>query len=279
MLVVVLSLLACHSLAAPTFVPFTYVSPAPVYGPAYATNYFKASLCSQSAYDGMLITVDLNLPYTPWSMSAGSVLGVQVATDAQLTNIITNNTVNGQLLPTWSFPYSLSYGDLYFRVSNGASPNIVYTVSLVFTSQKLGIPVISAITPSLSPSKSEYTFVDLQQLISIPQAFQTQTGGDPWVGAFSYCPTSTNYDLIIQAEGADGISAVALYVCINPSEFPCSAGTAQQAFSNPIGSFVASVSLSTNTGQFTVMQVAVYGWGEYQKQNTFMLTVASPPCF
>jgi len=132
MLVVVLSLLACHSLVAPTFVPFTYVSPAPVYGPAYATNYFKASLCSQSAYDGMLITVDLNLPYTPWSMSAGSVLGVQVATDAQLTNIITNNTVNGQLLPTWSFPYSLSYGDLYFRVSNGASPNIVYTVSLVF---------------------------------------------------------------------------------------------------------------------------------------------------
>jgi len=277
MLFVVFSLFAFHSLAAPSFLAFTYVTPAPVYGPAYMTNYFKASFCSQSAYDGLLLTVDLNLPYTPWSTSAGTILGVQVATDAQLTNIITNNTVNGQVQPTWSFTYSASYGDLYFRVTNGASPSIVYTFSIVFTSQTSS-PVISAITPSFSTSKpSEYTFQDLQQLISIPQTFQVPTGGDPWVASFSYCPTSPNYDLVIQAEGADGISAVALYVCVQPSEFPCSAGTAQQAFSNPIGSFVASVSLSTSTAQFTVLQVAVYGWGDYQKQNSFQMTVASPP--
>jgi len=276
MLSILLSLLAYQSVGAPTFLAFTYVTPGPVSGLAYSTSYFKASFCSQSAYDGMLLTVDLNLPLLAWSIPAGTVLGVQVATDAQLTNIITNNTVNGQLQPTWSFPYSASYGDLYFVVTNGPAPNIEYTFSLVFTTQSTQNPVISAITPSIPTSKLEYTFIDLQELISIPQTFQTPTGGAPWVGSFSYCPTSPTYELIIQAEGTDGISAVALYVCVQPSEFPCSAGTAQRAFTNPNGAFVSSVSLTTSTGQFTVMQIAVYGWGAYQQQNTFQLTVSSP---
>jgi len=123
------------------------------------------------------------------------------------------------------------------------------------------------------------TVTQLEQIIAGSSTFEILT--DVYTAGilidFDYCPMGQSYDVLVTVVAMDEKSAFATYVCVDPKEMPCSAGTAQRSNSDPSGIALNSILLSTNTAEYTSMQVAVYGWGQYQGQNKFAFGVSVTP--
>jgi len=289
--------LAGEVLGAARFVPFMYVTPQPVYNQAYATTQYAASLCQAAEYDGLTAQLSVDLPFTAWSYDSQQIAYVTV-TD-QHGNVVKNNTEDtGSPIPDIEFVYSSSMGDLTVTCTTGNSPNVVFTLSIQFLSatfsmnhtslkkrllhaslasaQHTAVSDLAYPPPKVLPTG---TVTQLTQIIAGTSTFQVPT--DPYnVGIlidFDYCPMGQSYDVEVNVVALDELSAFATYLCVKASEMPCSAGNAQRANSDPSGTALNNVVLSTNTAEYTSLQAAIYGWGRYQGVNNAVLSVAVRP--
>jgi len=255
----------------PTFIPVQFATPTGVNNFAYAVTYWKLSLCDDQRYDQLTASFFVNLPYVPWSAPDGSVVSVSIYNDSAMTTLITTNNVSGQLAPQWTFTYSVAYGDLYIKAQAGGSASVIFTMEVQFY-QPSALPSRLPTLTASGGTKQAVTFTDLTQMVSVASEWQVQTGASILL-EISFCPTSQSYQLLFQTRASDGKSATALYLCVDPSEFPCNIGSSQQANQDPSSSALSSVILSTTTAQYSTIQAAVYGWGVYQGTNTFTFTM------
>jgi hypothetical protein len=270
----------------PVYIPMLYATPAPIDNTnAFTTTQFILNFCKNAAYDGKTLEVAANLPYKPWSVSMGQIVNIGVYNNPDCTGspLAANVDSTGAPVPKFDVVYNVSWGDLYLKVTTGASPNVVYTLSGSFGEAFGGTRRRAPITHG-GPSNGSYAGktiaggsgpVTLTQIVNDFQPFQVLTG-DLILINFAYCPPSSlqNYDISIAATAVNDLSAAALYICTKQSEMPCSPGSAEQDHMDPSGTAVASVRLSATTQQFTQMQAAVVGWGAYNLPNSFLFTVS-----
>jgi len=76
--------------------------------------------------------------------------------------------------------------------------------------------------------------------------------------------------MVITATALDAYSATAMYICTKSTEMPCDA---QAQYYDVTGIGISTVVMQTTTGQFGIMQAAVYGWGIYGQTNTFTFSI------
>jgi len=262
------------------FLPFLIVSPTPLASAGAFTNfYLEAPLCSFSEYNNQPLTFRLNLPFAAWNQASGSVATVSVYNSSKLDHLIATNVDsanNKTLLQEFTFPYLDSYNNLFFVITNGNAPNFVFTTDLEFrglSSSRQVVHVPSEVLYVQSPPKgADPTFILMDQIYSDGTPYSVTTGSSRTF-SIDYCSAVPLYTITFQATAMDDKSAFALYVCTDPSEFPCTAGSAKRAYSDPRGIAVVTVVISTTTGQFSQIQVTVYGWGEQAQSNTFLLSI------
>jgi len=193
--------------------------------------------------------------------------------------VASNLDANKIPLQNFTFPYKASWGDLYIVVTSGNAPNLVYTLNLEFVDlQMKGFQKPHVITQHevvFVPKDPTVDFVFLDQIINTGQQFSVLTSKN-LVFNFSFCPTAGPVDkLVVQATATDEASAMALYVCIQPSEFPCTPATAQRQNSDARGVSIVTVPLNTASAQYTKIQALVTGWGQFNNLNNFLFSVNS----
>jgi len=265
------------------FLPLLLVSPSPLTSAGAFTNfYLQAPLCGFPEYNNQPVTFRLNLPFAAWDQASGSVATVSVYNSSKLDHLITTNVDsanNKTLLQEFTFPYLDSYNNLFIVITNGNAPNFVFTADLEFrglssphkNSSRQVVP--SEVLYVQSPPKGgDPTFTLMDQIYSDGTEYSVPTGSSRTF-SMSYCAAVPVYTLTFQVTAEDDKSAFALYVCTDPSEFPCTAGSAKREYSDPRGIAVSTVLISTTTGQFSKIQVAVYGWGEHLQSNAFLLSI------
>jgi len=264
------------------FIPFLYVTPSPIYGPAGSTNTFYVPLCSNPAYEGYTLEISFNLPFAAWNETAQVAVAAQVYNTSDQTGTpIADNGSPGQEQPVFSFQYKASFGDLWIKTRNGNSPNIIYTLSAEFalkTGQK--VPeykrevrprVQHHRRPIVGTSKTQATYT-LTQIIADTTQYQVATGESILIN-FDYCPTTEAYNIVISVVAVDDASASALYVCTNSTQFPCTPASASPANTDPRGIAVSQVILTTKNEDLTSLQANIVGWGRYNYKNTFLFSV------
>jgi len=295
-LVSALVLCTCALAQSPVFLPMLYVTPAPSYNYAGNVNYWVLPLCSNMEYDGLIAEVRVSLPFAPWSSSSGQIVYMSV-TDAN-GNVIANNTQTGTTDLRMSFPYTSSYGDLTIQTRTGNAPNVVFTLSVQFTT-KTGLSYVphemrtKNAAPSAPPTqdflpwKNEHPFAAqtdpkamatyrLIQVITDGQTFSIPTNPNtPGILIdYYYCgnPDTPKIQIITTVNSLDDQSAFSTYLCM-PNQLPCAAGTALVENSDPRGIAINTVVLNTNSNQYNAIEAAIYGWGNYGGKNTFSFTV------
>jgi hypothetical protein len=218
------------------------------------------------------------MPYTLWSVSGQQIVNVLVYNNPDFTGApIASNNGGGTLDPIqeFSFIYASSYGDLYISVTTGNAGNIVYTMTLEFGPKPTRTTLVpdaprTAVETPQTLSKSAAVII-LQQIIADSDVYTVVTGSSVLID-FSYCPSQATYNMIIQITATDEKTATSLYVCL-PDQIPCDASKATREHSDPRPIAVNTVSLSTTSTEFSALQVAVYGWGDYQQDNKFIFSV------
>jgi len=272
-------ILFCLSLCtAQDYVPFKYVTPTAIYGGAFTKTLFFAGLCKQ--YDGLDATISINMPYAAWSVSNQQIVNVLVYNNSDLSGSpIQSNNGGGTTDPTqeFNFIYQNSDGDLYIQVTTGNAGNIVYTMTLAFSNSTQMKPIFISAKPVVHTVsaplqlKSAADFVTLNQIIVDDTVYKVLTGSHTLIN-FAFCPSQTSYNIVVQVSANDERTATSLYVCL-PSEQPCDASKAAQSRSDPRPIAINTVSLPTTSTQYSNLQAAVYGWGDYQQVNEFLFSV------
>jgi len=275
-------------LAAPRFIPFMYATPDPVYNAAYTTTQYTASLCQGSEYNGLTAQLSVDLPLTAWSWSSQQIVYVSVAD--QHGTIVKNNTQDtGSPIQDIEFVYLTTMGDLTITCATANAPSVLFTFSIEFispTSPLTSMDRKQRRKNSLEIAPSDFapppvfvpsgTVVQLDQIIAGSSTFQIAT--DVYNAGilidFDYCPTAQSYNVQINVVATDELSAFATYICVNPTEMPCSAGSAQRSNSDPSGVALNTVLLSTNTAEYASMQAAIYGWGRFGGVNSAVFSVS-----
>jgi len=275
-----LLLLVVSALSQSTFLPFEFATPAVQYAGPNTRQYFQAAFCNQQAYyDGLTAFVSINLQSNLWNVPANQYVAVQVSNDPNQASYIQNNSATGTYQDSFTFVYNASYGDLYFSTLTpySSSGGISYTITLSFPGSTLTIPT-SPVLPlhTKRVSFEAATYIPMKQFYNSPNSVGTIITGSetPNLNTFLFCPSQQAYSVTVQAVCTDPTGGVTLFVCIKPSDFPCTAQKASATATLDDSSVtVASVTLNGNLGDITQFQTAVYGGGKYQQPNSYYLTV------
>jgi len=267
-----LLVLLALSLSSAIYVPTQYVSPEPFDGAQpFSSITYAMPTCKSTDLDGRGLLFDVNIQNIPWNQSAAAIVNVQVYNENGV--MIGNNTVGGQFQANFSITYQTSMGDLSITCTTGNRANIDFTFSATF-SNSLEKDVKPWSPEGLPKIELPQAVVYLQEIINTGVKYSVTTL-DTVLIDFAYCPPpdSNQYTVIITALAADPTSAVSLYICTDPSQMPCTQGSAPRQNTDARGIALVTVSLGTTTAQFQQMQALIEGMGVYGETNTFVLAV------
>jgi len=275
-----------------TFLPFLWATPHVDTLPAGQQKLYHVPICSIPQYNGKLLNISADLQAYPWSPNDEMVLYIQVFNNSNFSGnpIAQNKNANGDARQEFSFPYQLAYGDLYLKVLTGFPPtSIDYTIAIVALnttgSSKEFISssdvVRNAIAQQRSIRDSVYNadITDLLQLLFNPVPFTVQTNlvFSPLLIDFTYCPTADTYQLDVIVVATDEKSSFSTYICTAfNATAPCSASRGKN-HSDESASAINHISLPTNLHEFTTLEAAVYGVGNYNQLNKFIFSVSVQP--
>jgi len=274
---VLVALVLARAQTSVEFLPLLLASPPTTGSLPFSTFYFQAPLCSSPQYNNQVLTVNLNLPFQSWNQTAATCATVTVYNSTQMDKVIaTNEDTNKNLAQYFSFAYLTSYGTLYIVVTTNNAASLTFTLDLQFKNLKLKeVPVPRSIQRLVSsqPPASTAQWIVLDQIYSDGSSFSVATGSSRLFN-ISYCPTgSPIYSLTFQLTALDDHSQVSLYVCTSPSQFPCTPGSALPSQSDARAMAVATVTLQTSNASVTNLQLNVWGWGQFNGTNNFLVTL------
>jgi hypothetical protein len=268
------------------FATFEYATPTPVGAAPFNSYYYVANLCQQPEYDGQTITLSINLPYAAWDYDSLNVVFVSVYSKPDMSDLIQSNYgADGRPNSNMTWVYNVSRGDsnLYVVYSvRGVITTVTFTSSLDFTPTSSSVKTDPSFSDPLNGAKKNTvaTWIPFREIIKGSRTYSVGTGPsnkpEPILIDFSYCPPPnvTTYTLVVQTVAADTKSAMSLYICL-PNALPCSAANSDQSRQDPAGTAVATVLLPTTTAQYTFLEAAIYGVGEFEGINTFYFVVSS----
>jgi len=268
------------------FATFEYATPTPVGASPFGNYSYVAYLCQQKLYDGKTITLSVNLPYSAWDYDSLSVVFVSVYANIDGTDLVKNNTgSDGRPIPSFSWTYNVSRGDsnLYVLYSvKGVITTVTFTSSLDFSNSTVKDEAALAAPTSAVPAKrfTNINWTPFREIIKGDKKYTVATGPsskpEPVLIDFSFCPPPnvTIYTLVVQTVAADVKSAMSLYICTD-KQLPCSAANSDRDHQDPAGTAVATVLLYTTSTEFSFLEAAVYGVGEFEGINTFFFVVSS----
>jgi len=269
------------------FQPFLWATPHVATLSAGSIHYYHAPLCSIQQYDQKSLNISADLQAYPWSPDNEIVLYISVYNNPSFTgNPLADNKdpSTGRALQNFLFSYKVSFGDLYLQVATGPSPtSLDYTIAIIVADNS-SQDTSSVLTkfransvPSSSSSSSSVVIVEMLQLLSNPHPFRVQTSVlNPLLIDFTFCPIGDEYQLDIIVVSVDQISSFSTYVCTNFSASqPCNSNRAP--YHDPSAAALNHITLATNLHEFTTLEAAIYGVGNYQQWNSFLFSVAVAP--
>jgi len=169
-------------------------------------------------------------------------------------------------------------GEWYLQVTAGFDANLVFTVTVKM------VDVLAPLTqtrllsfspppPSTSAAPPSMAIQEMVQIIFLARAFGVLTGSIQRLD-FQYCPIQSTYSLNIVVVALDEKSAFTTAVCKNFT-VPCDMQNSVARDTRPIA--VNQVPLTTTTKEWTAIEVAIQGWGDYKQMNYFSFSVSAQP--
>jgi len=235
-------------------------------------------LCSVSSYNGCTMTINVNLPFTGWSMPDGTYLNFTVYGNGDACGmVLCRNTPTDLNHPTnCSFVYESKMGDrIYVLGISGRAAGFQATFNMrikcpgSLTNTTAATRIHREKSGLLEcPEKADPTkrFVDLVTPGMVRTSPKTT---DAVTYAISICPDQKAYSSVsYNLQAVDQKSAFASYFC---SVSDCNTNNSPLGWFDQSGTALNYVPISNLPSQ--LLYFTIYGWGEYQAINTFVFNI------
>jgi len=279
----------------PVFNPMLWASPKVDTLNAASQRLLRVPMCGIPQYDGRWLNFSANLQAHPWSPDNEIVLYISVFNNSNFTGspLAVNKDDKGNTVQSFLFQYHLTMSDLYIQINTGAPPTpITYTLAISVIPTKNGnasdsqVPRIShsAIIANARAEQEEIKnsnyaadIFNMVQLLFNPVPFSTLTNAlmdTPFLIDSTYCPTSDTYQLDVMVVATDVQSAFSTFVCTNfSSTAPCNANRGKD-HADPHATSINHIRLSTQSHEYSNLEIAIYGLGNYNLWNSFIFSIA-----
>jgi len=280
---------ATYAQDTPLFLPFMWASQESTTLQAGQSAGYHIATCSIPQYNGKSFVISADLPFSSWDVPNQMIVYMNIYNSSTFsgTPICTNkDNQTGNPRQEFECTFLQAQGEWYLQVTAGFGANIVFTVAVKLVDVLAPLnqtllrsfspppPSISAAPPSRSaPLIQEMAIQEMVQIIFSARAFGVLTGSIQRLD-FQYCPIQSTYSLNIVVVALDEKSAFTTAVC-KGFTVPCDMQNSVARDTRPIA--INQVPLSTTTKEWTAIEVAIQGWGDYKQMNYFSFSVSAQP--
>jgi len=278
----------------PVFSPMLWASPKVDTLDAASQKLYHVPICAIPQYDGRWFNISANLQAHPWSPDNEIVLYISLFNNSNFTGtpLAVNKDSNGNTVASFLLQYHLAMSDLYIQVRTGAPPTpITYTLAISVLPTKNAndsnhVPQISHSTiianaraeqEKIKNSNYAADIINMVQLLFNPAPFSTITNAlmdTPFLIDSAYCPTGDTYQLDVIVVATDVTSAFSSFVCTNfTPTTPCNAARGKD-HADTHATSINHIRLSTQLHEYTNLEIATYGLGNYNAWNNFIFSIA-----
>jgi len=271
LLLLLLTLLACFILQSVNgstvgFLPTEFVPYGPIFYEANAQRQLVMNLCDASLYSKCLMTAYVNFPFNDWDIDNGITVQYSIVGGTNCQNLYCSNDLKSKTPQSCSFYLPANNGpELYFVSQAGHSAGIPTTFSL-----KIDCAVTGNSSYTKYPKACPFKASKTRKIVSLQTAATVETSNTkPVIYDFVVCPSNgalSTFSYVLTA--TDQVSAFSSYFCPNSS---CSAGVSQNGYFDASAAGLNTVSVNNLHG--TELSVAIYGWGDFNRTNTFVFNI------